>query len=278
MYVFREIYGEIFTEKEERQIAEDYKKFLEMQNKVLSNAQTETETEIKNYNGGDALGDNFANTVMSINQNKKLTKISVQNLDEKTKDTSTLIGRKTKEYSGTGKHGSDGKDNKRDKKARKIVSYVKDIANEESIKCKVGKFDNPNIKMQYGSSFAQNMSFLKTKFYKILCFRNNFKDDKNDNIIHRDKCLKNKNIIMQMLEKENNELFVYLMKANLSDYELIGEEIKKHLTLNEEDEKKLTVFKDNAKSLIEEIKSEMKKIRKNEFKPVDYITIEELED
>ena len=276
MYVFEELHGSIFIDEEKRQIDEAYTKYLEEKNKALNNAKTETETEAEN--GGDVLGDNFSYTMNSISKNKKSIKLSVQNLDEKTKDTSTLIGRKTKELTGTGKHGSDEKDNQRDKKTRNIVSYVKEIANKECIKCNVGKFDDPNIKKQYGSSFAQNMSFFNTKFYKIICFQKEFKDDENDNIIHRDKGLKNKNIIMQMLKKEKNELFVYLMKANLSNYEEIGEEIKKHLPLDENDEEKLNVFKDNAKSLIEEIKSEMKKSRKNGFKPVDYITIKELED
>jgi len=275
MYVFEELHGSIFIDEEKREIDEAYAKYLEEKKK---NAKAETETEAENENGGDVLGDNFSNTVNSISKNKKSIKLSVQNLDEKTKDTSTLIGRKTKELTGTGKHGSDGKDNQRDKKTRNIVSYVKGIANAESIKCNVGKFDDPNIKKQFGSSFAQNMSFLNTKFYKIICFQKDFKVDENDNIIHRDKGLKNKNIIIQMLKKEKNELFVYLMKVNLSNYEEIGEEIKKHLPLDENDEEKLNFFKDNAKSLIEEIKSEMKKARKNEFKPVDYITIKDLED
>ena len=277
MYVFEELHGSIFIDEEKRQIDEAITKYLEEKNKALNNVKTETETEAENENenGGDVLGDNFSYT---ISKNKKSIKLSVQNLDEKTKHTSTLIGRKTKELTGTGKHGSDEKDNQRDKKARNIASYIKGIANDESIKCNVGKFDDPNIKKQFGSSFAQNMSFLNTKFYKIICFQKDFKVDENDNIIHRDKGLKNKNIIMQMLKKEKNELFVYLMKANLSNYEEIGEEIKKHLPLDENDEEKLNFFKDNAKSLIEEIKSEMKKARKNEFKPVDYITIKDLED
>ncbi len=122
------------------------------------------------------------------------------------------------------------------------------------------------------------MSFLITKFYKIICFQKKFKNDENNNIIHRDKGLKNKNIIMQMLEKEKNELFVYLMKAKLFYYEQILEEIKKHLSLDENDEEKLNAFKDNVKSLIKEIEREMKNARKKDFKQVDYITIEELED
>lgn len=116
------------------------------------------------------------------------------------------------------------------------------------------------------------MSFLNTKFYKIICYQ---KDFKNDNIIHRNKDLKNKNIIMKMLEKEKNELFVSLMKAKLYNYEEIAELIKKHLPLDENDEK-LNAFKDAVKSLINELESN--KSRKNVFKPVDYITIEELED
>ena len=83
---------------------------------------------------------------------------------------------------------------------------------------------------------------------------------------------------MQMHEKEKNELFVYLMKAKLFYYEQILEEIKKHLSLDENDEEKLNAFKDNVKSLIKEIEREMKNARKKDFKQVDYITIEELED
>ena len=145
----------------------------------------------------------------------------------------------------------------------------------ESIKCNVGKFDDPNIKNQFGSSFVQNMSFLNTKFYKIICYQKDFKNHENDNIIHRNKGLKNKNIIMKMLEKEKNELFVSLMKAKLYNYEEIAELIKKHLPLDEND-KKLNAFKDAVKSLINELESN--KSRTNVFKPVDYITIEELED
>ena len=273
-YIFDEIHGKIFTDEEEKQIQiqghEEYLRFLEDQNRGLKNAETENEND--NGNGGDILGDNYSYVVNSISQNKKPKKVSIENQDEKTKATSTLLRRKTGDLSGTGHHGANAKDNQRDKKVRGIVAYIKEIVNAESIKCNVGKFDDPNIKNQFGSSFVQNMSFLNTKFYKIICYQ---KDFKNDNIIHRNKDLKNKNIIMKMLEKEKNELFVSLMKAKLYNYEEIAELIKKHLPLDEND-KKLNAFKDAVKSLINELESN--KSRTNVFKPVDYITIEELED
>ena len=275
--IFDEIHGKIFTDEEEKQIQiqghEEYLRFLEDQNRGLKNAETENEND--NGNGGDVLGDNYSYVVNSISQNKKPKKVSIENQDEKTKATSTLLRRKTGDLSGTGHHGANAKDNQRDKKVRSLVAYVKDIANGESIKCNVGKFDDPNIKNQFGSSFVQNMSFLNTKFYKIICYQKDFKNDENDNIIHRNKGLKNKNIIMKMLEKEKNELFVSLMKTKLYNYEEIAELIKKHLPLDEND-KKLNAFKDAVKSLINELESN--KSRTNVFKPVDYITIEELED
>lgn len=275
--IFDEIHGKIFTDEEEKQIQiqghEEYLRFLEDQNRGLKNAETENEND--NGNGGDVLGDNYSYVVNSISQNKKPKKVSIENQDEKTKASSTLLGRKTGNLSGTGNHGANAKDNQRDKKVRSLVAYVKDIANKESIKCNVGKFDDPNIKDQFGSSFVQNMSFLNTKFYKIICYQKDFKNHENDNIIHRNKGLKNKNIIMKMLEKEKNELFVSLMKAKLYNYEEIAELIKKHLPLDENDEK-LNAFKDAVKSLINELESN--KSRTNVFKPVDYITIEELED
>ena len=80
-----------------------------------------------------------------------------------------------------------------------------------------------------------------------------------------------------MLKKDDNEFFVSLMKANLSDYEEIGEIIKKKFSLDEDD-KKLKDFKDNIKSLNDEIESNLKKARKKDYKNIDYITIEELED
>ena len=155
------------------------------------------------------------------------------------------------------------------------MEFLRELASNECSKYNVLTFDEPNIKDQFGSNFVQNMSFLKTKLYKILCFQKDFKND----IItkHRDKCHKNKNIIMQMLRKENNEFFISLMKAKLSDYEEIGEIIKKKLSLDEDD-KKLKDFKDNIKSLINEIENNLKKARKKENKNIDYITIEELED
>ena len=272
--IFDEMHGKIFTDEEEKQIQikghEDYLRFIEDQNRGLSNDKTENENE--NGNGGDVLGDNYSYVVNSISQNKKPKKVSIENQDEKTKATSTLLGRKTGNLSGTGNHGANAKDNQRDKKVRSLVAYIKEIVNAESIKCNVGKFDDPNIKNQFGSSFVQNMSFLNTKFYKIICYQ---KDFKNDNIIHRNKDLKNKNIIMKMLEKEKNELFVSLMKAKLYNYEEIAELIKKHLPLDENDIE-LNAFKDAVKSLINELESN--KSRTNVFKPVDYITIEELED
>ena len=275
--IFDEMHGKIFTDEEEKQIQiqghEEYLRFLEDQNRGLKNAETENEND--NGNGGDVLGDNYSYVVNSISQNKKPKKVSIENQDEKTKATSTLLGRKTGNLSGTGNHGANAKDNQRDKKVRSLVAYVKDIANGESIKCNAGKFDNPNIKNQFGSSFVQNMSFLNTKFYKIICYQKDFKNHENDNIIHRNKGLKNKNIIMKMLEKEKNELFVSLMKAKLYNYEEIAELIKKHLPLDENDIE-LNAFKDAAKSLINELESN--KSRTNVFKPVDYITIEELED
>ena len=276
-YIFDEIYGKIFTDEEEKQIQikghEDYLRFIEDQNRGLSNDKTENENE--NGNGGDVLGDNYSYVVNSISQNKKPKKVSIENQDEKTKATSTLLGCKTNDSSRKVKHDANAKDNQRDKKVRGIVAYIKEIVNAESIKCNVGKFDDPNIKNQFGSSFVQNMSFLNTKFYKIICYQKGFKNDENDNIIHRNKGLKNKNIIMKMLEKEKNELFVSLMKAKLYNYEEIAELIKKHLPLDENDEK-LNAFKDAVKSLINELESN--KSRTNVFKPVDYITIKELED
>ena len=276
-YIFDEIHGKIFTDEEEKQIQiqghEEYLRFLEDQNRGLKNAETENEND--NGNGGDVLGDNYSYAVNSISQNKKPKKVSIENQDEKTKATSTLLGCKTNDSSRKVKHDANAKDNQRDKKVRGIVAYIKEIVNAESIKCNVGKFDDPNIKNQFGSSFVQNMSFLNTKFYKIICYQKGFKNDENDNIIHRNKGLKNKNIIMKMLEKEKNELFVSLMKAKLYNYEEIAELIKKHLPLDENDIE-LNAFKDAAKSLINELESN--KSRTNVFKPVDYITIEELED
>ena len=275
--IFDEMHGKIFTDEEEKQIQiqghEEYLRFLEDQNRGLKNAETENEND--NGNGGDVLGDNYSYVVNSISQNKKPKKVSIENQDEKTKATSTLLGCKTNDSSRKVKHDANAKDNQRDKKVRGIVAYIKEIVNAESIKCNVGKFDDPNIKNQFGSSFVQNMSFLNTKFYKIICYQKDFKNHENDNIIHRNKGLKNKNIIMKMLEKEKNELFVSLMKAKLYNYEEIAELIKKHLPLDEND-KKLNAFKDAVKSLINELESN--KSRTNVFKPVDYITIEELED
>ena len=80
-----------------------------------------------------------------------------------------------------------------------------------------------------------------------------------------------------MLRKEDKKFFVSLMKVKLSDYEEIGEIIKKHLSLDDNDAK-LKAFKDNVKSLINEIESNLKKARKTDNKNIDYITIEDLED
>ena len=233
--------------------------------------KSNTETETENDNGGDILGENYSNIVNSICENKTSKNILIQNQDEKTKETSTIIGRKTKDLSGRGNHGSEAEDNQRDKKIRHSVTYLRKLASDECTKCNVETFEMPTIKSQYGSSFVQNMSFLDPKFYKILCFQNEFKDDGK---IHKDKSLINKNIIMKMLEKEKNELFVYLMKAKLSDYEEIGEKIKTNLSLDE----KLNAFKDSIRTLISEIKIKIKDVRKKEIKKVNYITIKELED
>jgi hypothetical protein len=269
MLKFKEIHGDLFTEEQEKQFMEEYIKLEEEKNERLDNAQTENDNE------GDILGDNYSTIVNSINKNKIPKKIKIQNQEEKTKDTSTLIGRKTKDSTRPSKHGADAEDNKRDKKIRSAVSYLKEKADGECKKCNVETFKHPNIKDQFGSSFVQNKFMLSTKLYKIICFQKEFKKD--TNVIHKDKGLINKNIIMQMLEKENNEFFIYLMKANLSDYEEIGEKIKTHLSLDENDEK-LNAFKDTLKSLINQIEEKMVSVKKNEFKPVNYITIEELED
>ena len=274
MKVFEEIYGNIFTSEEEKIISKEYSRFLEEQKRIISNTETENDNDNDNDNGGDILGGNFSNIANSICENKTSKNMLIQNQEEKTKETSTFIGRKTKDLSGTGTHGSEAKDNQRDKKIRSSVSYLREIASNECTKCNVETFEMPTIKKQYGSSFVQNMSFFDTKFYKILCFQNEFKDDGK---IHKDKSLINKNIIMKMLEKEKNELFIYLMKAKLSDYEEIGEKIKKYLSLDEKDAK-LNAFKYNIEALINEIKTKMIDVRKKEIKTVNYITIKELED
>ena len=268
MKAFEEIFGSIFTSEEENNFSKEYSRYLEEQIKIISKTETE------NDNGGDILGENYSNIANSICENKTSKNMLIQNQEEKTKETSTFIGRKTKDLSGTGTHGSEAEDNQRDKKIRYSVTYLREIASDECTKCNVETFEEPNIKKQYGSSFVQNMSFLDTKFYKILCFQNEFKDDGK---IHKDKSLINKNIIMKMLEKEKNELFVYLMKAKLSDYEEIGEKIKTHLSLDEKDEK-LNAFKNSVRTLISGIKIKMKDVRKKEIKKVNYITIKELED
>ena len=269
MKVFEEIHGNIFTSEEEKKISKEYSRFLEKYNKKLSNTETEVDNE------GDILEFDNSDFLTSISKNKINEKNFLQKQNEITKDSTTLLGRKTKNLTGTGTHGADAKDNQRDRKVQHSVAYLRELANNECTKCNVGTFDEPNIKDQFGSSFVQNKFMLSTKLYKIICFQKEFKND--TNVIHKDKGLINKNIIMQMLEKENNEFFIYLMKANLSDYEEIGEKIKTHLSLDENDEK-LNAFKDTLKSLINQIEEKMVSIKKNEFKPVNYITIEELED
>lgn len=269
MKVFEEIHGKIFTSKEEKKISKEYSRFLEKYNKKLRATESEVDNE------GDILEFNDSEFLISICKNKTHEKILMQKQNEITKDSTTLLGRKTKNLTGTGTHGAEAKDNQRDRKVQYSVAYLRELASNECKKCNVGTFDEPNIKDQFGSNFVQNKSFLSTKLYKILCFQKDFKND----IItkHRDKCLKNRNIIVQMLRKEDNEFFVSLMKAKLSDYEEIGEIIKKKFSLDEDD-KKLKDFKDNIKSLNDEIESNLKKARKKDYKIIDYITIEELED
>ena len=91
MLKFKEIHGDLFTEEQEKQFMEEYIKLEEEKNERLDNAQTENDNE------GDILGDNYSTIVNSINKNKIPKKIKIQNQEEKTKDTSTLIGRKTKD-------------------------------------------------------------------------------------------------------------------------------------------------------------------------------------
>jgi hypothetical protein len=269
MKVFEEMHGRIFTSEEEKKISEEYSRFLDKYNKKLS------KTEVEIDNKGDILDDNNSEFLISICKNKTHEKKLLNKQNEITKDSSTFLGRKTKNLTGTGTHGADAKDNQRDRKIQYSVAYLRELASGECTKCNFGTFDEPNIKDQFGSNFVQNMSFLNTKLYKILCFQ---KDFKNDNITnHRNKCLKNKKIIMEMLGKENKEFFVFLMKAKLLDYEEIGEKIKTYLSLDENNEK-LNEFKNKIKSLTEEIESKLKESRKKENKTIDYITIEELED
>lgn len=265
MKVFEKEYGKIFISDEEKKISEEYSKFLE-------NIKKLNYTEIDNR--GDILDDNNSELITLICKNKTSKQILIQKQNEITKDSTTFLGRKTKDCTGTGKHGAEAKDNQRDRKIQSSVAYLRQIASDECTKCNVDIFEEPNIKSQFGSNFVQNLSFLNTKFYKILCFQKDFKDDFAN---HRNKRLKNRNIIMQMLGKENNEFFVYLMKAKLSDYEEIGEKIKEHLSLKENDEK-LNDFKNKVKSLITEIKSNLNKARNKENKKIDYITIDNLED
>ena len=241
---------------------------------LLNDINLKNETDTPTIN--DILPDSYSNALSSNRNNKTSEKILIKEQNEKTKDTTTkTLGRKTKGSTEKGKHDSNSDDNQRDKRIRSLVAYLREIASIECTKCNVGIFEEPNIKKQYGSSFLQNMSFINTKLYKILCFQEDFKDD---NISHRNKSLKNKTIIMQMLGKEKNDLFVFLMKAKLSEYEEIGENIKKHLSLDENDEKKLIDFKDNVKSLIIDLESKMKDSRARESKKINYITIKELED
>lgn len=266
MKVFRELYGNIFILEEEKLLSNEYLKYLEN-----STQTSKTEAEIDNK--GDILGYSDWQFITSLCKNKISRQKLIIKQYEKTKDTSTFLGRKIKELTGTGDHGGDAEDNQRDRKAEFSVRYLREIASDECKKFNVDIFEEPNIKNQYGSSFVQNMSFLKTKLYKILCFQNDFKDDSSK---HRNKSAKNRNIIMKMLEKEKNEFFISLMKATLYDYEKIGGIIRNHLSLDEKDEK-LIEFKDKAASLINEIESKLKKARKKENKIINYITIEQLD-
>jgi hypothetical protein len=270
MKVFEEINGSIFTSEEEKAVKE-YKRFLEKKNTILSNTDAEIDTE------EDILDDKTYRVVNSNCKSKTFEKVLITSQNEITKDTSKKLGRKTKDLTGTGIHGGEADDNQRDSKVYFSVKYLRELASEECKNCKINTLEEPNIKQQYGSSFHQNLSFLNTKLYKILCFQRNFNDDK----IHKDKGSINKNIIMQMLGKKNNGFFVSLMKVKLMDYKEIEQLIKKnHLFLIENDKKKLITFISKIKSLIDDLNTKKKKARKDKtkIKKIDYITIEELED
>ena len=270
MKVFEEINGSIFTSEEEKAVKE-YKRFLEKKNTILSNTDAEIDNE------EDILDDKTYNIVNSNCKSKTFEKVLITNQNEITKDTSKKLGRKTKDLTGTGIHGGEAGDNQSDAKARFSVKYLRELANEECKNFNIRTFEEPNIKQQYGSTFRQNISFLKTKLYKILCFQRNFNDGK----IHTDKGSINRNIIMQMLGKKNNEFFVSLMKVELMDYKKIEQLIiKNHLFLDENEEKKFITFISKIESLINELKKKLKVARKDEtkIKKIDYITIEELED
>ena len=241
MKVFEEIHGKIFTSEEEKAM-EEYERFLGKNNKILSN----TEAEV--YKEEDILDNNTYKVVNSNCKSKTFEKILFANQNEKTKDTSKQLGRKIKELTGTGIHGKEKDDDQRDSKIRFSVKYLRELANDECKKYNVDILKKPNIKQQYGSSFIQNISFLNTRLYKILCFQRYFNDGKK----HNNKGLKNEKIIMKMLRKKKNEIFVSLMKVKLIDYEKIEQIIKKNLTLKENDEKKLITFKEKIKSLIKD--------------------------
>ena len=227
MKVFEEINGNIFTSEEEKAVKE-YGRFLEKKNTILSNTDAEIDNE------EDILDDKTYKIVNSNCKSKTFEKVSITNQNERTKDTTKKLGRKTKDLTGTGIHGGEADDNQRDAKAQFSVKYLRELANEECKNCNIRTFEEPNIKQQYGSTFRQNISFLKTKLYKILCFQRNFNDGK----IHTDKGSINRNIIMKMLGKEKNEFFVSLMKVKLMDYKEIEQLIKKnHLFLIENDKK-----------------------------------------
>ena len=269
MKVFEEINGSIFTSEEEKAVKE-YGRFLEKKNTILSNTDAEIDNE------EDILDDKTYKIVNSNCKSKTFEKVSITNQNERTKDTSKKLGRKTKNLTGTGIHGGEADDNQRDAKAQFSVKYLRELANEECKNCNIRTFEEPNIKQQYGSSFHQNISFLNTKLYKILCFQRNFNDGK----IHTDKGSINRNIIMKMLGKEKNEFFVSLMKVKLMDYTKIEQLIRNHFLIDENEEKKLITFISKIKSLIDDLNTKKKKARKDKtkIKKIDYITIEELED
>ena len=269
MKVFEEIHGKIFVSEEEKDM-EEYARFLGKNNIALSNTEAVVDKE------EDILDNNTYKVVNSNCKSKTFEKILFANQNEKTKDTSKKLGRKIKELTGTGIHGKEKDDDQRDSKIRFSVKYLIELASGECKKCKVGIFKKPNIKQQYGSSFIQNISFLNTRLYKILCFQRYF----NDGQKHRDTGLKNKKIIMKMLGKKNNKFFISLMKLSLIDYEKIEEIIRMNLILKENDEKKLITFIEIIKSLINDINHKFDDRRKDqtEIKKIDYITIEELDD
>ena len=237
------------------------------------------------------------NNKKNINNRKKSINCSNRTLINKKR------GRRNKNSTETGGHTAKDKDNQIRKMWRIFLNCILDLVN--SLSKPYGLAIKPtNFAQQFGPSIIENEDFIKLQFYQFYTYNTIFKNnEKNEK--HQDIGKQNEKVIQKMIFKEKHQTYIAIMKSRIEkmykkfiinnksitlngktiqllNFKTIDDIIKEHRKkLNGksvEIEKDLQDFRNNAISLVDQIKIKGKEIKrkKEKIKIKKYLIIPEL--